>query len=154
MVVCLGQGADLHMAQLMPVPLTVSCSSQSRLVLPFWCRLTWVVPDTIQEGRKMVVCVCDCTVVGQAVKSSRLVGGRTEPRTIVRIHILHSDNSCCSVSQELAAAVPSRTSVPVCISGSQSARSTPGDRLGSKSDSSNVNRLQSSRPPGGNIFVS
>jgi len=36
MVICLGQGADLHMAQLMPLPLTVSCSSKSRLVLPFW----------------------------------------------------------------------------------------------------------------------
>jgi len=37
--------ADLHMAQLMPLPLTISCSSKSRLVLPswflpFWCRLT------------------------------------------------------------------------------------------------------------------
>ena len=31
MVVCLGQSADLHMAQLMPLPLTVSCPSQSRL---------------------------------------------------------------------------------------------------------------------------
>jgi len=39
----LGRGADLHMAQLMPLPLTISCSSKSRLVcLPFWCRLTWV----------------------------------------------------------------------------------------------------------------
>jgi len=31
---CLGQGADLHMAQLMPLPLTISCSSKPRLVLP------------------------------------------------------------------------------------------------------------------------
>jgi len=30
---CLGQGADLHMAQLMPLPLTISCSIKSRLVL-------------------------------------------------------------------------------------------------------------------------
>jgi len=43
MVFCLGRAADLHMAQLMPLPLTVSCSSKSRLVLPFWCRLTQVV---------------------------------------------------------------------------------------------------------------
>jgi len=42
---CLGQGSDLHMAQLVPLPLTVSCSSKSRLVLPFWYRLTRVVPD-------------------------------------------------------------------------------------------------------------
>jgi len=32
MVVCLGRGADLHMAQLMPLALTVSYSSKSRLV--------------------------------------------------------------------------------------------------------------------------
>jgi len=35
----MGQGADLHMAQLMPLPLTISCCSKSRLVLPFWCQL-------------------------------------------------------------------------------------------------------------------
>jgi len=33
---CLSQGADLHMAQLVPLPLTISCSSKSRLVLPSW----------------------------------------------------------------------------------------------------------------------
>ena len=44
-VVCLERDADLHMAQLMPLPLTVSCFSKSTLVLPFWCRLTWVVPE-------------------------------------------------------------------------------------------------------------
>ena len=43
-VICLEQGADLHMAQLMPLPLTVSCFSKSRLVLPFWYRLTRVIP--------------------------------------------------------------------------------------------------------------
>jgi len=40
MVMCLGQGADLHMAQLMPLPLTISCSSKSRLVLPSWYYLS------------------------------------------------------------------------------------------------------------------
>jgi len=45
MVMCLGQGADLYIAQLMPLPLTVSCSSKSRLVLPFWYWLTQVSPD-------------------------------------------------------------------------------------------------------------
>jgi len=56
-VMCLDQGADLHVAQLMPLPLTVSCSSKPRLVLPFWCRLTWVFSDKMQEGRKPL-CVC------------------------------------------------------------------------------------------------
>ena len=35
MVICLGQCADLHMAQLMPLPLIVSCFSKSRLVYTF-----------------------------------------------------------------------------------------------------------------------
>ena len=39
-VICLGQGADLHTAQLMPLPLTISCSSKSRLVLPWWFYLS------------------------------------------------------------------------------------------------------------------
>jgi len=43
-VICLEWGADLRMAQLMPLPLTVS-SIKSRLVLPFWYQLTWAVPD-------------------------------------------------------------------------------------------------------------
>jgi len=59
MVMCLGQGADLRMAQLMPLPLTIFCTSKSRLILPFWCRLTWVLLDKIQEGRKRL-CACAC----------------------------------------------------------------------------------------------
>jgi len=41
-VICLERGADLHTAQRMPLSLA---SVKSRLVLPFWYRLTWVVPD-------------------------------------------------------------------------------------------------------------
>ena len=33
------------MAQLMPLPLTVSCFSKIQMVFPFWYRLTRVVPD-------------------------------------------------------------------------------------------------------------
>ena len=35
MVVCLEGGADLHMAQLMPLPLTVSCSSKIQIGFTF-----------------------------------------------------------------------------------------------------------------------
>jgi len=45
MVICLERGADLHMAQLMPLPLTISCFSKIQIGLPFWYRLTRVVPD-------------------------------------------------------------------------------------------------------------
>jgi len=40
MVICLGRCAALHTAQLMPLPLTDSCSSKSRLVLPSWFYLS------------------------------------------------------------------------------------------------------------------
>ena len=43
-VICLW-GAALHMSQLMPLPLTVSCFSNIQIVLPFWYWLTRVVPD-------------------------------------------------------------------------------------------------------------
>ena len=35
MVVCLERGADLHIAQLMPLPLTVSCSSKTQIGFTF-----------------------------------------------------------------------------------------------------------------------
>jgi len=44
-------------AQLMPLLLTIICSSKSRLVLPFWYQLTLVVPDTVQGAVKWVVVV-------------------------------------------------------------------------------------------------
>jgi len=58
-------GADLHIAQQMPLPLTISCSSKSRLVLtflvlPIWYLLTRVDPDIFQTSSKTVVCVCVC----------------------------------------------------------------------------------------------
>jgi len=43
MVVCLEQGADLHMDKLMPLPLTVSCFSKMQIFLSFWNRLTQVI---------------------------------------------------------------------------------------------------------------
>jgi len=35
MVICLERGADLHTAQLMPLPLTVSCSSKIQIGFTF-----------------------------------------------------------------------------------------------------------------------
>ena len=62
MVICLEKGADLHMAQLMPLPLLCSltlASVKSRLVLPFWYRLTCVVP----EKGPLNGCVCVCVYI-------------------------------------------------------------------------------------------
>jgi len=44
-VFCLERGADLHTAQLMPLPLTVYCFSKIQIGLPFWYWLTRAVLD-------------------------------------------------------------------------------------------------------------
>ena len=64
MVICLDQGADLHMAQLMPLPLTVHCFSKIQI------GFTSLVPaHPGSPGKRAVkqVCVCVCTVVVVAV---------------------------------------------------------------------------------------
>ena len=67
-----GSKHDLHIAQQMPLPLTISCSSKSRLVLtflvlPFWYLLTWVVPDKFQKISKTIVCVVCLVCMGRYV---------------------------------------------------------------------------------------
>ena len=54
-VTCPEQGADLHTAQLMPLLSLSLPSVKSRLVLPFWHQLTWVVPE--KESLKTCVVV-------------------------------------------------------------------------------------------------
>jgi len=52
-VICLELGADLHMAQLMPSPLTVSCFSEIQI------GFTFLVPaDTGIPGKRAVKRVC------------------------------------------------------------------------------------------------
>jgi len=45
MIICLERGADLHMAQLMPLPLTISCFSKIQIGFTFLVTglpgLTW-----------------------------------------------------------------------------------------------------------------
>jgi len=56
-VICLQWGADLHMAQLMPLPLTVYCFSEIQIGYTFFGnRLTRVVPE--KGPLNMCVCVC------------------------------------------------------------------------------------------------
>jgi len=58
--ICLERGADLHMAQLMPLPPLSLASVKTRLVLPFWYRLTWVVLNKAPLNGCVCVCVCVC----------------------------------------------------------------------------------------------
>jgi len=47
-VICLDQGADLHMVQLMPLPLTVSCFSKIQIGFTF---LVPADPGSPGQGR-------------------------------------------------------------------------------------------------------
>jgi len=55
MVICLERGADLHMAQLMPLPLTVCCFSKIQI------GFTFLVPAHLGiPGKRAVKRVCVC----------------------------------------------------------------------------------------------
>ena len=60
MVICLEQDADLHMAQLMPLPLTISCFSKIQTGFTFL-----VLAHPGSPGKRAVkrVCVCVCVCV-------------------------------------------------------------------------------------------
>jgi len=54
-VICLERGADLHMAQLIPLPLIVSCFSKSQI------GFTFLVPaDPVSSRKRAVKQVCVC----------------------------------------------------------------------------------------------
>jgi len=58
MVICLELGADLHMAQLMPLPLTVTCFSKIQI------GFTLLVPAHLgSPGKRAVKRVCVCVDV-------------------------------------------------------------------------------------------
>jgi len=57
-VICLERGADLHMAQLMPLPLTVSCFSKIQIGFS-----SLVLAHPGSPGKRAVKRVCVCVVV-------------------------------------------------------------------------------------------
>ena len=57
MVICLERGAHLHMAQLMPLPLTVSCFSKIQIGFAF---LVPAHPGSPGQRAVKRVCVCVC----------------------------------------------------------------------------------------------
>ena len=61
MVICLGRGADLLQAQLMSLPLTVSCFSKIQTGFPFLVAAYLASPGK-RAVKRVCVCVCVCVV--------------------------------------------------------------------------------------------
>ena len=78
MVICLEQGADLHMAQLMPLPLTVSCFS--RIQIGF----TFLVPAHLgSPGQRAVKRVCVCVCISTPQTSMENIQNVSVSRTVL-----------------------------------------------------------------------
>ena len=63
LVICLEQGRpiDLHMAQLMPLPLTVCCSSKIQVGFTFLIQADPGSPR-LRAVKRACVCVCVCVI--------------------------------------------------------------------------------------------
>jgi len=60
MVICLQRGADLHMAQLMLLPLTVSCFSKIQIGFTFLVLGSHLGSPGKRAVKRLCVCVCVC----------------------------------------------------------------------------------------------
>ena len=76
MVICLELNADLHMAQLMPLPLTVSCFSKIQIGFTF---LVPAHPDSPRKVAIKQVCACVCYECGTFTHSSETSRVRPQP---------------------------------------------------------------------------
>ena len=75
-VICLERGADLHMAQLMPLPLTVSCFSKIQIVFFF------LVPaHPSSPGKRAVKRVCVCAIF----VALTLLGHRNDIKVVLNV---------------------------------------------------------------------
>ena len=70
MVICLERGADLHMVQLMPLPLTVSCFTKIQIGFTFL-----VLAHPGSPGQRAIKRVC---VLADFISSLTLLAGRQE----------------------------------------------------------------------------
>ena len=78
MVICLERGADLHMAQLMPLPLTVSCFSKIQIGFTF---LVPAYPGSPGQRAVKWVCVYLTSSQSTAFSALTLLAGRQEEQS-------------------------------------------------------------------------
>jgi len=84
-VICLEQGADLHMAQLMPLPLTVSCFSKIQIGFTFL-----VLAHLGSPGKRAVKRVCVCVLF--IILNMRYMQGYVSNILGQCLHLLLSSN--------------------------------------------------------------
>ena len=66
MVICLERSADLHVAQLMPLPLTVSCFSKVQI------GFTFLVPAHLGSPGKSPLNGCVCKIIEKRLQFTAL----------------------------------------------------------------------------------
>ena len=97
MVICLELGADLHMAQLMPLPLTVSCFSKIQIGFTF---LVPAYPGS--SGKRAVKRVCLAFNVSRQCTDATLFAFAAERpcsnRSISPVRRAHSSKSAAVAS--------------------------------------------------------
>ena len=74
MVICLERGADLHMAQLMPLPLTVSCFSKIQIGFTFLVPAHLGIPGKRAIKRVCVTLSLICSYVRVMIDNHGFVG--------------------------------------------------------------------------------
>jgi len=85
-VICLERGADLHMVQLMPLPLTVSCFSKIQIGFTFQILAH---PGSPRKRAVKRVCVCMCVIgVVAAIQS-------VTTTTMNKLFCIKADLSVC-----------------------------------------------------------
>ena len=84
MVICLEQDADLHMAQLMPLPLTVSCFSKIQIGFTSLVLAHLGSPDKGPLNR--CVCVRTCVSVETIVMKNEQKNWTIRPRLVLQEH--------------------------------------------------------------------
>ena len=90
MVICLERGADLHIAQLMPLPLTVSCFSKIQI------GFTFLVPAHLGSPRQRAVKRVFCFMLEYEIEGPR---PRGRPRRTWR-EVVKKDCQGCKLNKE------------------------------------------------------
>jgi len=108
-VICLERGADLHMAQLMPLPFTVSCFSKIQIGFTFMVPAHPGSPGKRAAVRvcvASVVCmqlICNQNIIKSLLNSTKQGGNNDSSVFLYIIHSLYQDYSeGCKIGEHLS----------------------------------------------------